>query len=132
MEVKTLHEYVFEKITLLADMDRGLANRLEMIEKRVFDEPDHVLNYLKKEMDSTKVKCGNDISNLNATLTEDQTDHRAAKRVKRKSPRTSARNSPKQAKEELVETRIQASIPTTAPTSTTNPSRRQPSRLLKG
>lgn len=51
VEVKTLHEYVFEKFTLLADMDKGLGNRLEVIEKKVFDEPDHVLNYLKRELD---------------------------------------------------------------------------------
>lgn len=51
VEMKTLQEYVFEKFTLLADMDRGIGNRIEVIEKKVFDEPQHVLNYLKKEVD---------------------------------------------------------------------------------
>jgi hypothetical protein len=73
VEVKTLHEYVFEKFTLFAEMDKGITNRIETIEKRVFDEPDHVLNYLKKEMDITKVKVGNEISQLTQALTEDQT-----------------------------------------------------------
>ena len=54
-------------------MDKGITNRIETIEKRVFDEPDHVLNYLKKEMDITKVKVGNEISQLTQALTEDQT-----------------------------------------------------------
>jgi hypothetical protein len=64
VEVKTLHEYVFEKFSLLAEMEKGISNRIETIEKRVFDEPDHVLNYLKKEMEMTKLKVGNEISQL--------------------------------------------------------------------
>ncbi len=72
-EVKTLNEYVFEKFSLFAEMEKGTSYRIETIEKRVFDEPDHVLNYLKKEMDTTKVKVGNEISQMMASMTEDQT-----------------------------------------------------------
>ena len=70
-----LHDYTSEKVLLLHDAANGLQNRLVMLEKKIYDEPQIIMNGIIKDLDIMKTKMANELASLRGQLTEDSDRH---------------------------------------------------------
>ena len=59
-----LHDYTSEKVLLLHDASNGLQNRLVMLEKKIYDEPQIIMNGIIKDLDIMKTKMANELASL--------------------------------------------------------------------
>ena len=73
--IDQLHDYTSEKVLLLHDAANGLQNRLEMLEKKIYDEPQIIMNGIIKDLDIMKTKMANELASLRGQLTEDSDRH---------------------------------------------------------
>ena len=75
--IDQLHDYTSEKVLLLHDAANGLQNRLVMLEKKIYDEPQIIMNGIIKDLDIMKTKMANELASLRGQLTEDSDRHLA-------------------------------------------------------
>lgn len=66
---------MYEKVDSLVKVDAGILERIERLEKKVFEEPDIVTAFLKKDLEQAKRKMESEITAITKALSEDQTEN---------------------------------------------------------
>jgi hypothetical protein len=64
---------MYEKVDALVKVDVSILERIERLERKVFEEPDPVAKFLKQDLEAMKRKVETEITTITRTLAEDQT-----------------------------------------------------------